>query len=166
MFCSLKATLDANEESSELLPDKWNENSDSYALRYVQDGRVCVLLATVKNDTALLNFLVRSGVVTKHSNAQHILFQVGSSLQVSNIALKTTETVKALRGPLKTLVPDIESVISRLKKELIEPITQKIVASTSTESETQTHPTRIERDVDPLRVRGPSYGRPAAPDFE
>lgn len=58
IFYLEQGTLEANEESSELLPDKWNDNSESYALRYVKNEKVCVLLATVKNETALLNFLV------------------------------------------------------------------------------------------------------------
>lgn len=81
--------------------------------------------------------------------------KVGSSLDVSNIALKTKETVKSLHGPINTLVPDIQNVILRLKKELLDPIKQKIVVSTSTECETQTNPSHPEHDVDPLRIHDP-----------
>lgn len=154
-----QGTLEANEQSSELLPEKWNENSESYGLRYVQGDKVCVFLATVKNETALLNFLVRN-LLNFHLNQSYwslFSFKVGSSLEVSNIALKTKETVKSLRGPLKTLVPDVESLISRLKKELLDPIKQKVVVATSTSTETQTNPSRTERDLnhDPLRIGPP-----------
>lgn len=57
---TIQKTLKANEEnnSSETLPDNWNENSTSYSLRYVHENQVYILLGTVTNDTVILNLLV------------------------------------------------------------------------------------------------------------
>lgn len=57
----LQKTLRDNEasNSSELLPDNWNENTTAYALRYVHEHKVYILLGTVANDTIILNLLVR-----------------------------------------------------------------------------------------------------------
>lgn len=53
-------TLRDNEatNSTETLPENWNENSTAYALRYVHDQKVYILLGTVANDTIILNLLV------------------------------------------------------------------------------------------------------------
>lgn len=65
---------------------------------------------------------------------------------MSNIALNVKDTVKALTGSIKTMVPDISALVLRLKKDLLEPIRTSENASTSTE--TQTPPNN--RDIDPL----------------
>lgn len=54
-------TLRDNEtnNSTEKLPQNWNENSAAYALRYVHENKVYILLGTVANDTIILNLLVR-----------------------------------------------------------------------------------------------------------
>lgn len=53
-------TLRDNEvsNSTEILPENWNENSTAYALRYVHEQKVYILLGTVANDTIILNLLV------------------------------------------------------------------------------------------------------------
>lgn len=80
--------------------------------------------------------------------------------------MNTKDTVKSLHGTLNTLVPDIQNVILRLKKELLDPIKQKVVIPTSTESETQTNPVRPERDIDPLRIHDPLRAtNPLRPQF-
>ena len=56
-FIILQATFNASEKGSELIPTEWNSRP-SYALRYVKDGKLHVLLG-VKSDTdLLLNFMV------------------------------------------------------------------------------------------------------------
>lgn len=61
-FCvCFQKTLRDNEtnNSTEKLPKNWNENSAAYALRYVHENKVYILLGTVANDTIILNLLVR-----------------------------------------------------------------------------------------------------------
>lgn len=52
-----QAAFNASEKGSELLPTEWNSRPN-YALRYVKDGKLHVLLG-VKSDTdLLLNLMV------------------------------------------------------------------------------------------------------------
>lgn len=64
----LQKTLRDNEEdnSTEILPANWNENSTAYALRYVHDHKVYILLGTVANDTIILNLLVSETFTNTH----------------------------------------------------------------------------------------------------
>jgi len=108
-------TLADGEEGTELLPGNWNtDKTGSYSLRYVYNNTVYVLLVTISGDTIILNLLS------------------SSSLDVSNIALNIKDVVKSLTGPLQTIVPDVASLTSRLKKDLLEPV------RTSSNAETQT----------------------------
>uniref|UniRef100_U5EX73 Proteasome inhibitor PI31 subunit n=1 Tax=Corethrella appendiculata TaxID=1370023 RepID=U5EX73_9DIPT len=99
-------TLKEEDEKSELLPDGWNVNSKSYALRYINAGELYTLHANCSdNDTIIVNLL-----------------QV-KSLNVSNIAFTIGETVKQLQGKkLINFVPEIQTVQDRLRKELLEPV--------------------------------------------
>ncbi|XP_031633318.1 proteasome inhibitor PI31 subunit-like [Contarinia nasturtii] len=125
-------TLRDNEEdnSTETLPDNWNENSTAYSIRYVHDHKVYILLGTVANDTIILNLLN------------------GEPLKVTNTALHIKDTVKAMHGNLLTLVPDVRNVLGRLKRELLEPV---IAFDNNTKtSETQTitpEPPRCSRGI-------------------
>lgn len=115
-------TLRDNEESSstEILPANWNENSTAYALRYVYEHKVYILLGTVANDTIILNLLN------------------GEPLQVTNTALHIKDTVKAKRGNLLTLVPEIKGVLCRLRRELLEPVIAFDNNTKTTETQTTT----------------------------
>lgn len=56
-FIIFQAAFNASEKGSELLPTKWNLHPN-YALRYVKDGKLHILLG-VKSDTdLLLNWMV------------------------------------------------------------------------------------------------------------
>lgn len=73
-FC-LQKTLRDNEESSstEILPANWNENSTAYALRYVYEHKVYILLGTVANDTIILNLLVSGYLKCARADSFHVL---------------------------------------------------------------------------------------------
>ncbi|KAG4066956.1 hypothetical protein HA402_007704 [Bradysia odoriphaga] len=109
-------TLSDSDQESELLPDGWNINKVSYALRYKYNNEVFVLLGTVAEDSIVFNLLN------------------GKSLEVSNASFILDATVASLKGQLSALVPDIEPVISRLQKELFEPV----LSPNKKTSETQT----------------------------
>lgn len=63
--------------------------------------------------------------------------QNGEPLQVTNTALHIKDTVKSMHGNLLTLVPDVRTVLNRLKRELLEPVIALDSSNTKT-SETQT----------------------------
>lgn len=54
-------------------------------------------------------------------------FQNGKSLVVTNAAFVLEPTVAALKGPLNTLIPEIEQVNDRLQKELFEPVSSLLL---------------------------------------
>lgn len=56
---------------------------------------------------------------------------------MSNIAFVLKDTVKSLKGSLTELVPNIETVVGNLKKNLLEPLKTK--AETKSTAETQTN---------------------------
>lgn len=50
--------MSESDEESELLPDGWNINKTSYALRYKYQNEVFILLGMVVDDSIVLNLLV------------------------------------------------------------------------------------------------------------
>ncbi|KYN39170.1 Putative proteasome inhibitor [Trachymyrmex septentrionalis] len=97
------ATFNASEKGSELIPTEWNSRP-SYALRYVKDGKLHVLLG-VKSDTdLLLNFM-------KHQDNS-----------VSNISFPIEETVSALHGPLETVIPSYQTILHNVQKDFVSMI--------------------------------------------
>lgn len=140
-------TLSGNENGSELLPSGWSD-SDTYSLRYVYDGDLFILRGVHADDTIIFNLL--------HT----------SDLNVSNLAVNVSDIVANTNGTLERMVPAHISLIERIRKELVEPVTKKI----SSEATTQTpqpqqhpnHPALLEDDSrDPLRVPI-GAGRPGA----
>lgn len=51
--------LRSNEVGSEMLPTDWNRNDKTYAMKYVLNDNVYVLMGTVSEDSFIMNFLVR-----------------------------------------------------------------------------------------------------------
>lgn len=58
VFFIFQKTLSQSDEESELLPDGWNLNKTSYALRYKYNNEVFILLGMVVDDSIVLNLLV------------------------------------------------------------------------------------------------------------
>lgn len=57
-------------------------------------------------------------------------------MQVANTALHITDTVKSMQGNLTTIIPEIRTVIGRLKRELLEPIRSSNSNKATTETQT------------------------------
>ncbi|XP_058798288.1 proteasome inhibitor PI31 subunit [Phymastichus coffea] len=133
-------TIDPAEIGSELLPDEWN-NKPNYTLRYVREGKLYILVG-IKSEAILLLNLLR---IEDHS--------------VSNVQFPL-ETVKELKGPLNRILPNYETILKTLKKDLVEPVYLGTGHEVSTQtSDTSDRPQRSDDDDDPLRV-GPPH-RPA-----
>ncbi|XP_050094767.1 proteasome inhibitor PI31 subunit [Anopheles aquasalis] len=110
-------TLKDSDERSELLPEGWNANRDSYALRYAYDGQLFILHGNLSNGTMIVNLLCIKTVL------------------VSVVAFRLDETVRAYRGNnLNALIANVGTQLSRLKNEMI----QEVVADSTKNSETQT----------------------------
>uniref|UniRef100_A0A2M4APS3 Proteasome inhibitor PI31 subunit n=1 Tax=Anopheles triannulatus TaxID=58253 RepID=A0A2M4APS3_9DIPT len=110
-------TLKEGDERSELLPEGWNANRDSYALRYTYDGQLFILHGNLSNGTMIVNLLSIKTVL------------------VSVVAFRLDETVRAYRGNnLNALIANVGTQLSRLKNEMI----QEVVADSTKNNETQT----------------------------
>lgn len=96
-------TLGQNEEGTELLPDGWNDN-ETYTLRYVFNGNLYNLIGATTEGTLVINLL---DIKTKN---------------VSNIAFATKETVLSLCGGIRMMVPQINEILDRFQRELIDPV--------------------------------------------
>lgn len=86
------------------------------------------------------------------------LLQV-KTLNVSNTTFQIDTTVKALKGSISTLVPEVATVLDRVRRELLVPVFE----SNKKDGETQTkkEPEKTERvDVRPANplLVGPRFG--------
>ncbi|ETN66315.1 hypothetical protein AND_001949 [Anopheles darlingi] len=118
-FLNVGVGDDDIDERSELLPEGWNANRDSYALRYAYDGQLFILHGNLSNGTMIVNLLCIKTVL------------------VSVVAFRLDETVRAYRGNnLNSLIANVGTQLSRLKNEMI----QEVVADSTKNSETQTEP--------------------------
>lgn len=127
----LQKTLSHLDEETEILPDGWNMNKDSYSLRYKYDDVVFVFIGTVADDNSImLNLVVWNSLLRILNLCVHVhsksygQFQNGKSLEVSNAAFVLDPTVVSLKGKLSTLMPKFEYVIKRLQHELFDPVNE------------------------------------------
>lgn len=124
----------------------------------MHDHKVYILLGTVANDTIILNLLVSRLKMTNkvwipNFILECVIFpQNGEPLQVTNTALHIKDTVKSMRGNLLTLVPDVRSMLNRLKRELLEPVIalDSHTKTSETQTTTQEHSRRPVPDPDIL----------------
>ncbi|XP_012274736.1 proteasome inhibitor PI31 subunit [Orussus abietinus] len=144
-------TFEPSEQGSESLPDEWNQRPN-YALRYVKEGKLYILLGT-KSDADLLLNLLR---VEDHS--------------VSNVQFPIGTTVSEIKGPLTTLMPDYQNVLNVIRKDLVEPVYTDTARETSTQTPQPNVNTEREiprqvpgPDFDPLRVGQPHRPAPNIP---
>lgn len=140
-------TLSVHDEGSELLPSGWNENQNSYSLRYVFNNELYILLGAVTEELLIINLL---NVETK---------------KASNISLNSGETVtNKTGGNIKAIVPDISQVWEKIKTELVDPVfsgnTVEVTTQTSPGSSRRSHNVRPD---DPLMIRGPRNSFDARP---
>ncbi|XP_055627283.1 proteasome inhibitor PI31 subunit [Toxorhynchites rutilus septentrionalis] len=135
-------TLSESEEKSELLPDGWNANPLSYALRYVNNDQLYILHGTDSRGTMIVNLLKVK------------------TLDVSNITLNIEDTVKQLKGSITSLIPEASTVLSRIRDCLLKPVIDGNQKDGEAQTETETQrPVRSDDPVNPLQI-----GRPRLPD--
>jgi len=136
--CGDSKNISPSEDGSELLPEGWSQEQN-YSLRYVKEAKLYILMAIKSDNDLILNLLK----VETHD--------------VSNVQLPI-ETVKNLQGPLVSLIPNFEDILTSLKNNLIEPVNTSNGVEVSTQtSDSQTEANRLRRDDDdnPLRVGPP-----------
>ncbi|XP_011290443.2 proteasome inhibitor PI31 subunit [Musca domestica] len=126
-------TTEDEESGSELLPDNWNDDEKNYALRYVHNKQLYLLLG-LRTEGSL--------IITLMDVKSH---------KVSNICLNAEELVKELKGSLTKMIPTASELTDRYRKELLEPV----FSGTSREVTTQTTTSTSSPDHDPLRVGEP-----------
>lgn len=124
---------------TELLPQGWNQEQTNYALRYVLNNQIFILHGIVSDNDLLVNFL----------DAQ--------TLKTSTVLLKTKEIVRSTTGTtLDSYVPDAQSVIDQVTKDVIKPLIEPpATENPRTSQSTNTDPEPISR-IGPI-YRPPNY---------
>lgn len=90
-----------------MLPDNWNDDDKNYALRYVHNKQLYILLG-LRTEGSLIITLMD---VKTHA--------------VSNIGLDAEELVKELKGNITKMIPTASQLTDRYRKELLEPVRKK-----------------------------------------
>ncbi|XP_041972581.1 proteasome inhibitor PI31 subunit [Aricia agestis] len=108
-------SLSGDEQKSELLPTGWNEGKN-YSLRYVLDDKLFVLHGLKTDDNLIIN-LMRTG-----------------DLEVSSVALNMNELVQDTRGSIENLIPTFKDFMYKIKRDLIESLTEKTTNTTETQT--------------------------------
>lgn len=141
LIICFQKTLSESDEKSELLPEGWNNNPHSYALRYVNNGQLYILHGIDSEGTMIVNLL-----------------QV-KTLNVSNTTFQIEDTVKALKGSMLSMVPEAAAVLDRVRKELLVPVfkSNKKDGETQTKKEPEKNDRVDVRPSNPLLV-GPRFG--------
>lgn len=137
----VKSTSD-NETGSELLPDKWNEGIGKYALRYVHNNVIYLLLAHMVEDALILNL-----IDWKTKN-------------VSNLCITPDTLVNDLRGNIAKTMPTASAIVERIRKELCDPVFMNNSREAATmQQEQPQHPQQINQTTsqtrDPLMADQP-----------
>lgn len=128
--------FDGNEAKSETLPRGWNE---SYAIRYVYQGRLYNLKATNMDDAIMIN-LIRV-----------------DERNVSLVQLNTNSVLQRT-GTLDEMVPNNDEIIKLIKSQLID---KAVCSKKNKETSTQTAESSTTRMVPPPAPFIPS----GMPDF-
>uniref|UniRef100_A0A182JT18 Proteasome inhibitor PI31 subunit n=1 Tax=Anopheles christyi TaxID=43041 RepID=A0A182JT18_9DIPT len=112
-------TLNNIVEQSELLPEGWNGNNKSYALRYTMNNELYILHGTLSNDTMIINLLQ------------------AKTLQVTNCAFNVDTTIGSISdGNFMNMVASIDEQIVRLQTELVKPLHDGGSKTSSTQTTT------------------------------
>ncbi|XP_070151527.1 proteasome inhibitor PI31 subunit [Polyergus mexicanus] len=139
--------FNASQRGSELLPEGWNSQIN-YALRYIKDEKLYVLLG-IKSDMDLLLNLMRH-----HDDS------------ISNIQFPIEETVTSYSGLLETMIPSYHTILHNIQKDFVGVLdsgnTKEVATQTNSSNESRTH-----RGFDSLRMIGPELDRPLrAPEYD
>ncbi|XP_067630801.1 proteasome inhibitor PI31 subunit [Eurosta solidaginis] len=137
-------TLTKDDIGSELLPDGWNERGKRYALRYLHNGRLYLLIGHNTEDFITMNLLDVKDT------------------KVTNITLNPQEWVKGLKGSLSTLMPEASSIFDRYRKELIDPVFTGNTREVTTQTTANQEP-RSSNYRDPLAIGPPLRPRNSFP---
>ncbi|XP_045495463.1 proteasome inhibitor PI31 subunit [Colias croceus] len=108
-------TLSGDEVKSEVLPTGWNDN-DNYTLRYILDDKLYILHGLNTDGNLIVN-LMRS-----------------EDLAVSNVAVKTEDTVKGTSGPIDKMLPNYKDLMFNVKRDLIDTLTERSTISIQTQT--------------------------------
>ena len=130
-------TFNASEKGSELLPKDWNSRLN-YALRYIKDEKLYILLG-IKSDTDLLLNLLRY-----HDDS------------ISNIQFPIEETVSTLHGPLETVIPSYRTILYNIQKDFVDAIysgnTKEETTQTTTSNQPSSETSETSTRRDPLQA--------------
>ncbi|XP_018803617.1 PREDICTED: proteasome inhibitor PI31 subunit isoform X1 [Bactrocera latifrons] len=129
-------TVSTEDVGSELLPEGWNDRGKRYALRYLHNGRLYLLIGHNTEDFITMNLLDVKDT------------------KVTNITLNPQEWIKQLKGTLNTMMPEASLISDRYRKELVDPVftgnTREVTTQTNVNQET-----RAPNFRDPLAIGGP-----------
>ncbi|XP_029666053.1 proteasome inhibitor PI31 subunit isoform X2 [Formica exsecta] len=147
-------TFNVSQRGSELLPEGWNSQIN-YALRYIKDEKLYVLLG-IKSDMDLLLNLMRH-----HDDS------------ISNIQFPIEETVTSYSGLLETMIPSYHTILHSIQKDFVGALdsgnTKEVATQTNTSSNLhsfESNESQTRRSFDPLRVIGPEPDRPLRPEYD
>uniref|UniRef100_A0A1A9W0Y6 Proteasome inhibitor PI31 subunit n=1 Tax=Glossina brevipalpis TaxID=37001 RepID=A0A1A9W0Y6_9MUSC len=124
-------TEDEEVSGTELLPDNWNLDENNYALRYICDKKLYILLALRTEGSIIITLL---DVQTR---------------KVSNICLSAEELVKDLKGPITNMMPSASELADRYRRELLEPVFEGQNKSATTQTNTRS---TTADESNPLRI--------------
>lgn len=123
-----------NETGSELLPDKWNEVNGKYALRYVHNNVIYLMLAHMVEDALIVNLIDWN---TKN---------------VSNLCITPDTLVNDLRGNINKTIPTASAVVERIRKELCDPVfTNNSREAATMQQQQPQHPQQINQTTSQTR---------------
>lgn len=123
-----------SEAGSELLPDKWNEGGAKYALRYVHNKVVYLMLAHVIEDALIVNL-----VDWKTKN-------------VSNLCITPDTLVQDLKGNIAKTIPTASVIVERFRKELCDPVFTNNSREAATTQQPQQTSQTTSQTLDPLFI--------------
>uniref|UniRef100_A0A1A9WQS9 Proteasome inhibitor PI31 subunit n=1 Tax=Glossina brevipalpis TaxID=37001 RepID=A0A1A9WQS9_9MUSC len=125
-------TADDEIASSELLPNNWNADEHQYAIRYIYNKQLYLLLGVRAEGYLIITLL---DVKTR---------------KVSNISLRSEELVHSIRGSITKMIPSASHLADKCRIELLQPIFQgqnkSIATQTNTKSSSQLDSSRISKN--------------------
>ena len=105
------------------MPQGWNQDQTSYALRYTLNKQIYILHGIVSGDTLITTVLD------------------AKTLKTASVVLKTNEIVKAKTGiTISDYMDDSQKLIEQISKEIIKPLVNEESSSTSSNKETKKAP--------------------------
>lgn len=150
--------LSGDDKPSELLPKGWNDDQNSYKLRYVSKEKIYIFHGLKTDQSLLINLLVMVLPDVKFrsfSLVKFLPFQDAQTLQTSSLVLDTEAIVKSTGlSSIDELMPDAEVLIKRVDEEIISPVVNPSEKKeTNANRQPETNPDQL--IVGPSRVMRP-----------